>query len=431
MVSKPKSTDHSESKSPSTSPRTSQLHTCFLVSKQEEEESTTTAQAHDTPERLSLESLEVQSLIHKLQSFSISPQKSKVSQSSETSQFNLPHPLTRLQSGKLGIEPTELPLPKRKRAKKNTKGSNSETFSSTSSISSSPVRSQPSTPSLHIVVHKGFGTSTSQPAQSSISTPSQTSGISIVVSSTIGVSMADPWTRPGAVNMPAPLHAFPDAPEKWLSKFNPDDGTQVEEHINNFMLSVNLKGVTEKDVVVRLFPYTLQGLAGSWYFSLPSGSITSWATCQEQFLTKYGDDRSLATLINDLSNLRIEHREPIKEFNARFNKLLNKIPMASKPSEKIRSEWYITALPTNITIFVDRAGKPTLAENMKEALAVEKHINALEKKAALEDRKSNKVSFKDDSKKKTPKDPYDMEGLQKVLKTMSNYIRRSYTDSKE
>jgi len=128
----------------------------------------------------------------------------------------------------------------------------------------------------------------------------------------------------------------------------------------------------------------------------------------------------LATLINDLSNLRIEHREPIKEFNARFNKLLNKIPTASKPSEQIRSEWYITALPANIAIFVDRAGKPTLAENMKEALAVEKRINALEKKAALEDRKAKKVSFKDYSKKKTPKDPYDMEGLQKVLKTLSN-----------
>ena len=51
--------------------------------------------------------------------------------------------------------------------------------------------------------------------------------------------------------------------------------------------------------------------------------------------------------------------------------------------------------------FVDRAVKLTFAENMKEALAVEKCIIALEKKVALEDRKSKKVSFKDDSKKKT------------------------------
>ena len=420
MASNPKSKDHSESNSPSLSPHASQLHATPITSKQEAEESTTTAQTHHTSEQLSLESPEVQTLIHKLQSFSISPQKSEVFQSSETSQFHHPHHLTRLQSEKLGIEPTEFPLPKRKRSKKNTEGSDSEILSSISSISSSPTRGQSSIPSSQIVIYQGSVTTTSQPTQISTSIPLQISGTSIVVTSTTTVKMADPWPRPGAVNMPAPLHALPDAPEKWLPKFNPDEGTQAEEHINNFMLAVNLKGVAEEDVVVRLFPYTLHGSAGSWYFSLPSGSITSWTIFQEQFLTKYGDDRSLATLINDLSNLRIEQREPIKEFNARFNKLLNKIPTDSKPSEQIRSEWYITALPANIAIFVDRAGKPTLAENMKEALAVEKRVNALEKKAALEERKNKKVSFKEYTKKKTPKDPYDMEGLQKVLKTMSN-----------
>ena len=230
----------------------------------------------------------------------------------------------------------------------------------------------------------------------------------------------NPWSSPGVVAMPATLNPFPAHPEKWIPKFNPDSGIEADEHINNFMLSVKLKGVTKEDVVVRIFPYTLQGSAGSWYFSLPSGSNTSQNIFQEQFLTKYDDDRSVATLINDLSNLRTKSKEPIKEFNSRFNKLLNKIPIASKPTKQVRSEWYITDLPSNIAIFVDIAGKPTLAENMKEEIAVEKHVIALEKKVSLEDRKTKKVSCKDDSKKKTPKDPYDMEGLQKVLKTMSN-----------
>ena len=138
------------------------------------------------------------------------------------------------------------------------------------------------------------------------------------------------------------------------------------------MLAINLNRFVHEDVVVRLFPYTLQGAAGSWYFSLPSGSITSWDIFPDHFLTKFGDDRSIATLLNDLSNLKVEPKEPIKEFNARFNKLLNKINIDSRPSEQVRSEWYITALPSNIAIFVDRAAKSTLAENMKEAIAVEK-----------------------------------------------------------
>ena len=84
-----------------------------------------------------------------------------------------------------------------------------------------------------------------------------------------------PWNNPGAVLMPPPLSPIPAHPEKWLPKVNLEAGMLAEEHINNFMLSVNLNGGTNEDTVVRLFPYTMQGTAGSWYFSLPSGSITS------------------------------------------------------------------------------------------------------------------------------------------------------------
>ena len=128
----------------------------------------------------------------------------------------------------------------------------------------------------------------------------------------------------------------------------------------------------------------------------------------------------METLINDLSTLKAEAREPIKDFNLRFNKILNKIPIASQPSEEVRCEWYITALPSNLAIFVDRENKTTLAENLIEAIAVEKCVIALEKRFAIEEPKSKKVTFKEDSKKKQTKDPFDLEGLQKVLKAMSN-----------
>lgn len=59
---------------------------------------------------------------------------------------------------------------------------------------------------------------------------------------------------------------------------------------------------------------------------------------------------------------------------------------------------------------------------MKEAIAIEKRILAVDKKSALQELKSKKVTFRDESKKKLPKDPFDLEGLQKVLKTMSNEI---------
>ena len=81
---------------------------------------------------------------------------------------------------------------------------------------------------------------------------------------------------------------------------------------------------------------------------------------EEQFLAKFGDDRTTATLINDLSNLKAKSGEKIKDFNSIFNKLLNKIPGA-----EVQIEWYISSLPSNITIFVDKEKLPRLTENMK------------------------------------------------------------------
>jgi hypothetical protein len=43
-----------------------------------------------------------------------------------------------------------------------------------------------------------------------------------------------------------------------------------------------------------------------------------------------------------------------------------------------------------LAIFVDRANKTTLVENLTEAIAVEKRVVALEKRSAIEERKSKK-----------------------------------------
>lgn len=139
-----------------------------------------------------------------------------------------------------------------------------------------------------------------------------------------------PWNNPGAIQMTPPLHPLPKHSERWLPKFNPDDGLPAEEHLHDFMLTINLSGDTKEDVVCRLFPYTFEGSAGSWYFSLPIGSITNWDMFEEHFLLKFGDYWTTATLINDLSNLKTNPNEKINDFNSRFKILLNKIPDTSR-----------------------------------------------------------------------------------------------------
>ena len=77
-------------------------------------------------------------------------------------------------------------------------------------------------------------------------------------------------------------------------------------------------GVADEDVVCRLLPFTLIGVASSWYFSLRIGSITSWGAFQQAFLDKFGDDKTPAALVLELSRLKMESKEKVKDFNIRF-----------------------------------------------------------------------------------------------------------------
>jgi len=118
-------------------------------------------------------------------------------------------------------------------------------------------------------------------------------------------------------------------------------------------------------------------------------------------------------LIKDISNLKGIPSEKIKDFNSRFNKLLNKIPYTSKPSADVQNEWYISSLPSNIAFFVDRANKMTLGENMKEALAFEKRIIDLENKTTSVEGKTKRFNLKKNKNRKLLKIPLILKDYKK------------------
>lgn len=96
------------------------------------------------------------------------------------------------------------------------------------------------------MVHTGTGaisSSTQSPSTTATPPPTHTSTM-------VGNLPPRPWANLGAIRIPAPLSQLPAHPEKWLPKFNPDNGQLAKEHINNFMLSINLNGVIEEDAVV-------------------------------------------------------------------------------------------------------------------------------------------------------------------------------------
>ena len=106
-----------------------------------------------------------------------------------------------------------------------------------------------------------------------------------------------PWVDGDVVSVLGDQHRLPKNPEKWLPKFNPDDKIPVEDHIKSFMKAIRLRNVIHEDMVCRLFPYTFEGKASTWYFALEASSIPSWDVFSELFTQKFGDDKTLEDLV--------------------------------------------------------------------------------------------------------------------------------------
>ena len=87
------------------------------------------------------------------------------------------------------------------------------------------------------------------------------------------------WRARSPLNLTPPLHNLPQAFDKLLPKFDLDERTVVDDHLQSFYLAVEgLRAGEYEDVVCRLFPHTLKGAAASWYFNFPANSIPDWDT---------------------------------------------------------------------------------------------------------------------------------------------------------
>ena len=182
------------------------------------------------------------------------------------------------------------------------------------------------------------------------------------------------WLNINALAILGPENPLPKHLEKLLPKFDLDNDILPENHINKFMLAMNIMNVQHEDVACMLFYFTLWGKASSWLFSLPPRSITSWQLFETSFITQFGDDKTSRTLF-DLSRLIINKKGKVKEFNQIFITLLNKI--CDKPPTVVQIEFYAYVLPPPISMFMKSKEIRTLKKNFVESINVQKDLASI------------------------------------------------------
>jgi hypothetical protein len=193
------------------------------------------------------------------------------------------------------------------------------------------------------------------------------------------------------------------------------------------MLAIRLRNVEHEDVVCRLFPYTFEGNASTWYFSQQPHTMVSWEKFESCFLEKFRYGKPPEVLVMDLSNLKMNAKEKFKDFNQIFLTLKNRIPADSMPAESLVIAYDTKSLHQSIAIWVKRSKNSTLLEAFEEATQIEKDI------LSIKDSSSNKTETVSSSKKKieilprptqnkTQSENADLENLTKVVQKLSNQV---------
>ncbi|XP_058083360.1 uncharacterized protein LOC131231244 [Magnolia sinica] len=85
-------------------------------------------------------------------------------------------------------------------------------------------------------------------------------------------------------------------------------------------------GVTEEQIKLRAFPFSLKDSAKDWLYYLPSGSITTWNKMKRLFLEKYFLASRAANIRKEICGVRQHGGESLHEYWERFKKLCASCP---------------------------------------------------------------------------------------------------------
>ncbi|KAL0457945.1 UNVERIFIED_CONTAM: hypothetical protein Slati_0421700 [Sesamum latifolium] len=84
-------------------------------------------------------------------------------------------------------------------------------------------------------------------------------------------------------------------------------GEDPHKHFKEFHVvcsGMKPQGVTEEQLKLRAFPFSLGEKANDWFYSLPLGSIVSWNELKKQFLENYFPASRTITIRKEISGIR-------------------------------------------------------------------------------------------------------------------------------
>ncbi|XP_010244273.1 PREDICTED: uncharacterized protein LOC104588150 [Nelumbo nucifera] len=120
-------------------------------------------------------------------------------------------------------------------------------------------------------------------------------------------------------------------------------GEDPHKHLTEFhvvCLSMKPQGITEEQIKLRAFPFSLDDKAKDWLYYLPSSSITTWNDVKRQFLGKFFPASRTANIKKEICGIRQFSGETLYEYWERFKQLCASCPEHQIPDQLLIQYFY-------------------------------------------------------------------------------------------
>ena len=154
-----------------------------------------------------------------------------------------------------------------------------------------------------------------------------------------------------------------------LITFHGFAGEDPNKHLKEFHVvcsSMRPTGVTEEQINLRAFPFSLANLAKDWLYYLPSKTNTTWNGIKKAFLERYFPKSKAANIRKEICGIRRYNGETLYEYWERFKKLCASCPH-HQISEQLLIQYFYEGLLHMDRSMIDAASGGTLVDKTLKA----------------------------------------------------------------
>ncbi|XP_052878861.1 uncharacterized protein LOC128285402 [Gossypium arboreum] len=124
-------------------------------------------------------------------------------------------------------------------------------------------------------------------------------------------------------------------------------------------LSMKTQGVTEDQIKLRAFPFSLVDSTREWLFYLPPGSVTTWADLSYLFLNRFFPASRVVELRREIVGIRKKDAKSLYDYWERFKKLCASCPQHGITEQSLLQYFYVGLKPMKMNM-VDAASRGAL-----------------------------------------------------------------------